>query len=434
MPPAAERKERALSCARGEAAPLSGDAFAALIAPLGPFGAAPRLAVAVSGGADSLALALLADAWARARGGTIVAIIIDHGLRPESAAEAALTAARLTGRGIPSEIIRLTGLAPGPGLAARAREARFDALIQAADAAGAAHLLLGHHAGDQAETLLMRALAASGPAGLAGMAGWRLAAGGGAALLRPLLSVPPARLRATLRAAKLGWVEDPSNTDRRTLRARLRPLAAVPARRAGLLAAAAARSTDRAAQNAEIAAILAERVALYPEGYALLTPGPIAPAALGAVLRLLGGRPYPPSTRAIAALSAAPRPATLAGVRLMPAGRHGEGRFAGGFLLVRETSALAPAIAARPGALWDGRFRLGASPSWADGANLGALGPLARRQFPGARHLPAAVLAGLPALRLAQTLIVPHLLWPEPALAARFPVIFAPLAPASEQN
>src|SRR5581483_11924045 len=77
------------------ASPLTADAFAALMAPLGPFEPAPRLAAAVSGGADSLALALLSNAWVSARGGALLALVVDHGLRPTSAAEAAVTIERL---------------------------------------------------------------------------------------------------------------------------------------------------------------------------------------------------------------------------------------------------------------------------------------------------------------------------------------------------
>ncbi len=430
MPPAAEPR----ITPNFDAAPLGEAEFAALMDPLGPFGACPRLALAVSGGADSMALALLAARWLRARGGSAFAIVIDHGLRPEASAEAALTEARLADRGIATRRIRLKGLAPGPGIAERARVARMAALAAAAREGGAAHLLLAHHAGDQAETLLIRALSASGPVGLAGMASWRLAPAGEVVLLRPLLAIPPERLRATLRAVGQAWVEDPSNADPRALRARLRPHAAMPARREGLLAAAAARSAGREAMDTAIAAILAERATLYPEGYALLAPGAIAAEALGALLRMLGGRAYPPPSRALAALAAAPKPATLAGVRLMPAGRHGSGRFQGGLLLLREAASLAPAVAAGPGAFWDGRFRLGEVSSWPAGATFGPLGAVGRRHFPAARHLPAAVLPTLPALRLAESLIVPHLAWPDVAVAARYPVMFTPLIPASEQN
>ncbi|MEO9190546.1 MAG: ATP-binding protein, partial [Acetobacteraceae bacterium] len=81
--------------------------------PLGPFEPAPRLAVAVSGGPDSLALALLADSWVRARGGAILALIVDHGLRVEAAREAEEARALLASRGIASSILRAAGLRPG---------------------------------------------------------------------------------------------------------------------------------------------------------------------------------------------------------------------------------------------------------------------------------------------------------------------------------
>ncbi len=107
------------------------------MSPLGPFKSPPRLALAVSGGADSLSLALLGDRWARSRGGSVLALIVEHGLRPESKAEAATTAARLQERGIPVRILPLTGLRPGPALAERARDARFAALETACSESGA---------------------------------------------------------------------------------------------------------------------------------------------------------------------------------------------------------------------------------------------------------------------------------------------------------
>ncbi len=201
--------------------PLTDSDFAALMAPLGPFEPAPRLAAAVSGGPDSTALALLAHAWVRRCGGSLLALIVDHGLRPESGQEATTVAARLAERGINARILPLTGLTAGPALAERARTARYATLLDACRDAGILHLLLGHHAADQAETVIMRALSSSGPAGLAGMA--VLHETPSVRLLRPLLFVPPARLRATLAAAGIGWEDDPSNAD-------LRATAPTPAR------------------------------------------------------------------------------------------------------------------------------------------------------------------------------------------------------------
>ena len=110
--------------------------FAAVMAALAPFEPAPRIAAGVSGGADSMALALLADAWARERGGSLLALVVDHGLRQGSGQEAAETRVRLNARGIAVRLLTIAGLAHGPALAERARAARFDALEGACAAAG----------------------------------------------------------------------------------------------------------------------------------------------------------------------------------------------------------------------------------------------------------------------------------------------------------
>ncbi|MBV9755783.1 MAG: tRNA lysidine(34) synthetase TilS, partial [Alphaproteobacteria bacterium] len=114
-----------------------------MLIPLGPFGPESRLAVAVSGGADSTALALLAAGWTGTRGGSVLALVVDHGLRPESGAEAALALRRLAERGIPGRLLPIAGLDRGPALAERARRARYAALEQACRKAGIVHLMLG---------------------------------------------------------------------------------------------------------------------------------------------------------------------------------------------------------------------------------------------------------------------------------------------------
>jgi tRNA(Ile)-lysidine synthase len=182
---------------------------------------------------------------------------------------------------------------------------------------------------------------------------------------------------------------------RARLRAELRgDLALIPvARRNGLARAAA----ERAA-----AAELAERARIYPEGYAVLAPGQIGAPALAMLLRAISGGRLPVRPAAVAALARSPGPATLAGVRVLPAGRMGPG-----WLLVREFAAIAPSVAWRPGLVWDGRFR--AEGDAAPGATLGALGADAAR-FRAASPLPAAVLRTLPAIRCDSALSqVPHL-------------------------
>ena len=198
------------------------------MAALGPFEPAPRIAAGVSGGADSMALALLADAWARERGGSLLALVVDH--RPAPGVGQARRRRRWRGLAHSASrrrLLAIDGLAGGPALAERARSARFAVLEAACAEAGILHLLLGHHAGDQAETLLIRALGGSGPAGMAGMAA--LVETRRLRLLRPLLAVPPARLRATLAAAGVTWIEDPSNVDADSIAAAPAPAASRPA-------------------------------------------------------------------------------------------------------------------------------------------------------------------------------------------------------------
>ena len=241
---------------------------------LGPFEPAPAMAVAVSGGADSTALALLARNWVVPRGGSLLALVVDHGLRAESGAEASLTLSRLSQRGIAGRLLTLHGLARGPGLAARARIARHAALAAACAEMGILHLLLGHHMRDQAETLRMRTCARSGAAGLAAMAA--LAEGELVRLLRPLLAVPPGWLRQFLHGEGMEWVEDPSNTDPASMRARVRAQLNDPDGDGFAVMSGLVRTRQLGEQRAGVeratAAELAREVRLHPEGWALLPP------------------------------------------------------------------------------------------------------------------------------------------------------------------
>lgn len=364
--------------------------------PLGPWAATGCIGIAVSGGADSLCLAVLAARWASARGIDTLGLIVDHGLRAASADEAVLTAQRLVTQGIDSRILTLSGLGPGSALAERARAARYSALTASCRNAGIVDLLVGHHAGDQAETVLMRRRAGSGPDGLAGMAS--LAETDDLRILRPLLALVPDRMRETLRALRLDWVEDPSNHDQRALRTRLRyelgdPVSQ-PGLALGLLQEAAAEGSRRMARDIEQAHLLAGSAMLRPEGFAVLPPRLVPARALAALIRTVAGASYPPMLERVAALIRNPRPATLAGARLMPAGKLGPG-----WLLLREAAQIGAAVEAVPGALWDGRFRLHAGAGLLPrGTRIGALGVAgaAERSRTG---LPSAVLAVMPALQ-----------------------------------
>ncbi len=195
--------------------------------------AAPALLLAVSGGPDSIALMWLAVRWRRAmtRGPRLIAVTVDHGLRPEAAREARDVKRLAKTLDLPHRTLRWTGVKPKTGLPAAARAARYRLLAQAARAGGATHILTAHTRDDQAETLLMRMLRGSGIAGLAAMA--RESERDGVLLARPLLDVPKSQLVATLNRAKIAFADDPTNRDASFTRPRLRALMPVLAEEGG---------------------------------------------------------------------------------------------------------------------------------------------------------------------------------------------------------
>lgn len=180
------------------------------------------VALAVSGGADSMAmLALAVAAWP----GQVIAATVDHGLRADSAGEAAMVAGWCAGAGVPHATLTITEpRAAGDNLHDWARRERYRLLSHWGLAAGAHLLATAHHADDQAETFLMRAARGSGVAGLAGIRATQPLGESMIILVRPLLGWRRAELRAVALAAGLPFVDDPSNSDHRFDRARFRTL------------------------------------------------------------------------------------------------------------------------------------------------------------------------------------------------------------------
>lgn len=218
----------------GRGKPASGpeDARIALMRPLRHALSAARaesipVGVAVSGGADSVMLAVHAAEVARDMGVPLHLLHIHHGLY-EQADDWADAVHRL-GEALqcPAHIMRVQVAAGGgTGIEAAARQARYAALGQAAASLGLRHILLAHHRDDQAETVLLRLLRGAGPDGLAAMS--PSTARDGLVYLRPWLDIPRGLIRdaAAAYAARHGWmpVQDPSNADERYTRAALRNL------------------------------------------------------------------------------------------------------------------------------------------------------------------------------------------------------------------
>lgn len=171
--------------------------------------------VAVSGGSDSMALLLLANAWAVKQNVELHVVTIDHGLRPEAAAEAAYVASVCAGLNRSHVTLIWEGQKPVLGIQNAARQSRYALLDQFAHEIGSNIILTGHNLDDQAETVYMRMqrhLENSDGKGLAGMARttWLY---GGTRIFRPLLGCSRQTLRNVLNDFSQGWIEDPSNLD-----------------------------------------------------------------------------------------------------------------------------------------------------------------------------------------------------------------------------
>ncbi|MDD3288581.1 MAG: tRNA lysidine(34) synthetase TilS [Alphaproteobacteria bacterium] len=201
--------------------PIASQEFAGLIEPLFENSARSRVAVAVSGGPDSMALAFCAKRWAGENNYPApIALIVDHKLRAESTEEAETVKRRLGEIGVETEILSWTHDPVKSRVHVKARQARYDLLVEACQKHGASILLIAHQREDQAETILMRMAKGSG---LDGLAGIELSSErDGVRFLRPLLTVPRERLIATCESAGLAYVTDPSNVSEKYARGRLR--------------------------------------------------------------------------------------------------------------------------------------------------------------------------------------------------------------------
>jgi tRNA(Ile)-lysidine synthase len=208
---------------------------------------AKSIGLAVSGGPDSLALLLLAARWRDAdpNAPPLFVYSVDHGLRPEAAAEVAFVLGEANRLGLPARGLVWRGEKPRTGISEAARTARYRLIGAAMVEDGADLLATAHHLDDQAETVLMRLAHGSGLAGLRGMA--PLAEVEGVAVARPLLGVPRATLAAVVAEAGLTPVVDPTNSDPHYERVRWRqalPELAALGLDAGRLALFAARAGE----------------------------------------------------------------------------------------------------------------------------------------------------------------------------------------------
>ena len=314
------------------------------------------VAVAFSGGGDSLALLLAADDWAKAAGRDLLVLTVDHRLQPDSGAwtqACAATAARL---GLAFQALVWTDEKPSTGVSAAARAARHRLLADAARAAGAGVIMMGHTADDILEARLMRARGSTTPEPREWSPSPVWPEGRGVFLLRPLLGLRRAEIRDWLTARGESWMDDPANESPLSLRAQARR--DIAGRGAGPVASpetAAAEALARACRQDAAAGLYAPRadVAAAPRG--------VAARFLSAACLSAAGTSRPPSREATMRLAerlAGPGgfATTLAGARVEADGDEvrflreaGEAARGGLGPLSLETGETG---------VWDGRFEI----------------------------------------------------------------------------
>jgi tRNA(Ile)-lysidine synthase len=361
-----------------------------------------QIAIAVSGGADSMALARLAIDWAKRHQVQVTVLTVDHGLRPASAAEAKQVTGWMADLGVAHTVLTWTGAKPQTGIQAAARDARYALMGGCCRDNGVGTLLVGHHRDDQAETYLMRLDRGSGPNGLAGMSA--ITDRYGVRIARPLLGVPKSRLVATCRGLGQGWIEDPSNCDPRYARTRARATLAADNDGAAIAALTHSYGLARATREREIGDLLAATAKETSLGFVRLDWRRLAAAtqdvgtgALSRVLCRISGAIHGPRTAALQALHrAVARELTatrsLHRCLVIP---HADGQVT----VCREPRNLPIVpIKARDKLVWDRRFLV----ALAHGDNgaamtVGPLGPLGWRQIrEQVTALPSTVTTALP--------------------------------------
>lgn len=261
-----------------------------------------RIGVAVSGGGDSVALMHLLHGIAQAEGVTVLAATVNHGLRPEAAAEAETVAAQAGSLGLSHDTLLWQGWDGSGNLQDQARQARYALLTEWAGRNGVEAIALGHTADDQAETVLMRLARAAGVTGLSSMPSVR--ARDGVLLLRPMLDISRQELRTYLREIGADWIEDPSNHDTRFDRIKVRQ-ALASLEPIGITAQSLARVAENLAQARDALARYTQEsarkitevkdgaVCIDPAGFAAL-PREIQRRLLVATINWIAGEGYPP--------------------------------------------------------------------------------------------------------------------------------------------
>ena len=339
--------------------------------------AGDTIAVAVSGGADSMALALLLADWCRARNVKLVALSVNHGLRPEAGEECARVHDWLAARNIAHETLTWQKVIPASSIQEQARKIRYELLGARCVELGVKRLFLAHHRDDQAETFLLRLARGSGVDGLSAMRKTAafpfrpesLVQEQLPLLYRPLLGCSKSQLVNYLMSCGQNWIEDPSNQDLKHNRVQVREFLAQTTI-TGMTAARLAETASRMQAVQDLlermtAELVEKAVRLDPLGYALIDADillaaerEIALRLLARVLKMISGSEFPPRFEKTCSLydrleDGGGADQTIGGCRvvLMPEGD---------LLIAREMAAINDRreVSAGQRLLWDGRFQV----------------------------------------------------------------------------
>jgi tRNA(Ile)-lysidine synthase len=384
-----------------------------------------KVAIAVSGGADSMALVLLAKQWADANKSQIVALTVDHCLRPESAAEAVLVHKWLKGRKIEHHILQWQDHKKTSNIQSEARQARYKLMTDFCKKNNITILLVAHNKEDQAETVLLRIMRGSGVDGLAGMAAETEISD--IKVLRPLLATPKKYLREFLNEQGQEWVEDPSNQNPKYERVKIRQFIESSADSSLLIDRLfdTAKNMQRSRSYIEtmVAKDFAETAEIKPEGYAIISRkkflnlhSEAAYRILAKLIKNIGGDYYKPRFEKLEKLYAQilSNP-SLSGVTLGGCNIYS---YKNNLNIIREISAVEANINIEQFCeiIWDNRFKCQLADTQFSDLKIGALGQNGLKQVLEKTPdlplgvLPKKIIYTLPALRnLEKILAVPHI-------------------------
>jgi len=375
------------------------------------------LAIATSGGPDSLALLLLAHDLATKTHQKIVVLTVDHGLRTTSHKEALYVQKVAQDLGIQHVILKWETKKPTTGIQEKARKARYDLLLKWCKDNQISTLLLGHHQQDQEETFWLRLSSGSGLEGLSGMKA--TVEREGILIYRPLLNFSKERLIATLRARNQEWIEDPSNKSPTYFRGRFR----AHLKEEGLTSERLTTVMEKLQEDADfintsLTTALQNTVAVFEEGYFSLNreqfkslhPA-LAKRMISLLIKWFSAAPYPPrSTQVEQALKKVQEGRSFTAGKAFWISKPKE------ILILREAAAMKekiPLSSLNKPHLWDHRFWVSPSLKNTFPQEEAFLVPLGDASFPKEKivsTIPSAIWSTLPAIEVKGKIVsIPHL-------------------------